>query len=105
MLLWILKQATISLILVAMIHYIYVFFKSNLTIPKVKDLVNKPRKQYEDMYQSMKGDVESSETKNKMKQELQNYLKGLSGDQEPKGATDIPKGRDPFGNGLNYQSL
>ena len=34
----------ISIVLIASIHYIFVFFKENLTIPKTKDLVNKPYK-------------------------------------------------------------
>jgi hypothetical protein len=77
MLLWVIKQVTMSLVLIAAIHYIYVFFKSNLTTPKVKDLVNKPKKQYEEIYRTMAGE-KSAEPGNRMKAELQSYLKSLS---------------------------
>ena len=39
MFLWILQQTIISIILIVSLHYIYLFFKDNLTVPKTKDLV------------------------------------------------------------------
>ena len=54
---------------------------TNLTIPKVKDLVNKPQQQYEILYNTMKEQPKpknnSSDSEN-MKTELKNYLKELS---------------------------
>ena len=41
MLSWIIQMSVISLVLIILIHYLFTFFKTNLTIPKVKDLVNK----------------------------------------------------------------
>ena len=49
MFLWILQTTVISIVLIASIHYIFVFFKENLTIPKTKDLVNKPVQNYKKM--------------------------------------------------------
>ena len=46
MIFWIIQQTIISIVLIISVHYIYVFFKDNLTIPKTKDLVNKPSEQY-----------------------------------------------------------
>ena len=40
MIYWTLKWIVVSLILIFLIHYLYLFFKTNLTVPKVKDLVN-----------------------------------------------------------------
>ena len=54
MLFWVAKQVILSIILIAVIHYIYVFFKTNLTIPKVKDLIHQPQKQYNEMHHKIK---------------------------------------------------
>ena len=68
----------ISLILIILVHYLFTFFKTNLTIPKVKDLVNKPQKQYETLFDTMKeSNIKpqySKETNENMKDELKNYL-------------------------------
>ena len=76
---WILQQIIISLVLIILVHRIYIFFKNNLTIPKVKDLVNKPPKQYDEIYQSMmeqpKVIEEDSKPKEAMKAELKTYSK------------------------------
>jgi hypothetical protein len=54
MLPWIIQMSVISLILIVLVHYLFTFFKTNLTIPKVKDLVNKPQKQYAALFDTMK---------------------------------------------------
>jgi len=82
MLPWIIQMSLISLILIILVHYLFTFFKTNLTIPKVKDLVNKPQKQYEALFDTMKETIiqpTKSENDNvNMKNELKNYLKELS---------------------------
>jgi hypothetical protein len=50
MLLWCIKWVTVSLLLIVLVHYLYSFFKSTLTIPKIKDLVNKPAERYNEIY-------------------------------------------------------
>ena len=75
MLFWIIQQTIISIVLIISVHYIYIFFKNNLTIPKTKDLVNKPREQYKKIYNSLKKGKEDSK---EMKNELKNYLKTLT---------------------------
>lgn len=45
----IIKAIIISLILIFLIHYLFLFFKDNLTIPKTKDLVAKPLEKYKTM--------------------------------------------------------
>ena len=104
MLPWVIQISIMSLILIILVHYLYNFFKNNLTIPKVKDLVNKPQQQYEDILNNINSnnsnnnnsnsnsnnnnsnipindlikDSSTSETNIKMKDELKNYLKELS---------------------------
>jgi len=75
MFLWILQQTIISIILIVSVHYIYIFFKDNLTVPKTKDLVKKPTEQYNKIYDVIK---KKNNQKNNMKNELKNYIKELS---------------------------
>ena len=76
-------------------HYLINFFKSVLTVPKIKDLVNSPTKKYENMYKILKNSnntetlnnnddytlidllpsSEEEEVKPTMKNELKNFLK------------------------------
>ena len=75
MLLWIVQQIIISVVLIVTVHYIYIFFKNNLTVPKTKDLVKKPTEQYKKIYNSI--NKPKSENKN-MKNELKNFIQGLN---------------------------
>jgi len=74
MFLWILQTTVISIVLIASIHYIFVFFKENLTIPKTKDLVNKPVQNYKKML-NIKEKTETNT--DSMKSELKEYIKNL----------------------------
>lgn len=103
MLPWIIQMSVISLILIVLVHYLFTFFKTNLTIPKVKDLVNKPQKQYEALFDTMKDttihhnvtekDYTNTNTQNEtinMKNELKNYLKELGESKKTSGLTSGP---------------
>ena len=50
MLFWIIQITIISIILIFLVHHLINFFKSTLTVPKIKDLVNRPIKNYENIY-------------------------------------------------------
>jgi predicted Holliday junction resolvase-like endonuclease len=105
MLFSVIKQIILSIILIVIVHYIYVFLKDNLTQPKIKDLVNKPKMKYKEIYKSVeKGDLNDDLNKSntaKMKTELQDYLKEIS----TKTPTDIAaaSNNNLFDN--NYESL
>jgi len=90
MLLFILKWAIISFILIVLIHYLYSFFKSTLTIPKVRDLVNKPTERYNEMIDTIKyndsvkyndgvkyNDKNNINKQDNMQDELSNFLQDL----------------------------
>jgi hypothetical protein len=102
MLPWIIQMSIISLVLIILVHYLFTFFKTNLTIPKVKDLVNKPQKQYDALFDTMKEPViqptnsEPVDNSN-MKDELKNYLKELS---ESKKSTNSMSNMQGQGQGL-----
>jgi hypothetical protein len=95
MLSWIIQITIISLILIFLVHHLVNFFKSTLTVPKIKDLVNTPNKKYENMYgiiHNTSNNSDNSNTSNvivdeynivdlipkkevSMKNELKNFLK------------------------------
>jgi len=78
---FVIQQMLLSLILIAIMHYIFEFFKNNLTEPKIKDLVNKPKVQYEQIYKNVASSKQASSPD--MKIELQNYIQELSNETEP----------------------
>jgi hypothetical protein len=71
---WIIKQIIISFLLIFTLHHIFNYFKNNLTVPKIKDLIRKPTEQYKAIYET----EEKSLDKENMKSELKDYLKNLS---------------------------
>ena len=95
MLPWIIQMSTVSLVLIILVNYLFTFFKTNLTIPKVKDLVNKPQQQYEALFDTMKNTIKPIEGKivpeadDNMKNELKNYLKELSSDKSSNSPNEI----------------
>lgn len=105
MLFLIIKQTIISIILIMVMHYIYDYFKNNLTIPKVKDLVNKPKEQYREIYESIKINTKreiNDKNEDNMKSELKKYLKELSQTQNVP-STDYKSYGDNYGS--NYGTL
>jgi hypothetical protein len=77
-----------------MIHYLINFFKSTLTVPKIKDLVNKPTQKYEDIYNIINSQQNNYEdnlipilkeevTEKIMKNELKDFLKKQLTDTAP----------------------
>ena len=71
MIFWLAKSVVLSLLLIIIINYLYIFLKNNLTQPKIKDLIHHPKKEYEDILEIInKGnnisnikDTESTTTK------------------------------------------
>lgn len=97
MFLWILKQIILSLIIIILIHYLYVFFKTNLTVPKIKDLVNRPVKKYKEIYKSLEREKAPPPPSGNMKIELKNYLQSLGNNDIAKPAPSTP-GNNIFNN-------
>lgn len=100
MLPWIIQMSIISLIVIVLVHYLFIFFKKNLTTPIVKDLVNKPQKQYDALFNTMNQpdsstfsstkhtndsmEISNATNNSNMKSELKNYLKELSDSKKSK---------------------
>jgi len=50
MLWWVIKITILSCILILLVHHVFYFLKSSLTVPKIKDLVNTTPQKYKDIY-------------------------------------------------------
>jgi len=81
MLFWSIQVTLISIILIFLVHNLINFFKTNLTVPKIKDLVNTSTHQYENIYNIINSNKDTThnlkpiEDKLTMKDELKNFLK------------------------------
>ena len=98
----VIKTAVLSFIFIFLIHNLYLFFKTNLTVPKVKDLVITSDEKYSDIYDVINKQTNDEDSKPNiqfeeqpentlnMKDQLKNYIKNISiNNMEPKDTTDI----------------
>jgi hypothetical protein len=53
MLTWIIQISLLSIIFIFLVHHLLLFFKSTLTVPKIKDLVNSPTQKYQNIYDTI----------------------------------------------------
>jgi uncharacterized protein involved in cysteine biosynthesis len=72
----------VSLLLIVLVHYLYSFFKNTLTIPKMRDLVNKPMERYNEIYTTINDNKSSSlpvaeDNASDMQNELKQFLQHL----------------------------
>jgi len=109
MLSWIIQISIASIIFIFLVHHLIMFFKSTLTVPKIKDLVNSPNQKYQNIYDAISkstsytdiellpiGDI-VNDTSN-MKNELKSFLKKqLNNDKELVMGMDTLSG-DKFAN-------
>jgi hypothetical protein len=79
MFLAIFKWTLISLSLIFLIHYLYTFLMNTLTVPKLKDLVNKPAEQYKDMFSTITNAANTNlkYKEREMEDELSSFLNDL----------------------------
>ena len=114
MLYWILQNIILSIIFIFLIHHLFIFFKNNLTVPKVKDLVNIPSQKYKNMLNVISKSERTNEEPennieytmddllpkpdiNEMKNELKNFLKEQINNSENINTSEI--------DGLNLDSM
>ena len=59
---WLIQNIIFSICLIVMIHYLYIYFETTLTYPKVKELIHGPRQEYKILIDSIhKNTVSSSD--------------------------------------------
>ena len=92
---WILQIILISIILIILTHHTLIYLKDSLTVPKVKDMIHAPSKQYEEMHKIIQNDFNpelneiKNETKNEMKNELKNFLKKQMSESSSEETTNL----------------
>lgn len=104
MIFWVLQRIIISIVLILCAHYIFIFLKTNLTVPKTRDLVNQPREKYKEIYEKINKDNTKTTTdadNGKMKDELKNYLKDLKKNANNGSNNSNSNGNNDFSNGNN----
>ncbi len=80
---WIVQTTILSVVFIFLIHYLIEFFKSTLTVPKLKDLVNSPTQKYQNMFNVIQTSNEPykiselipQQPQSDMKNELKSFLK------------------------------
>ena len=78
----IVKWTLFSLVLITLVHHLYVFFQGTLTVPKIRDLVNRPAARYNEILSTIKPtpvkpDIPIQDKREDMKDELAAFLKDL----------------------------
>ncbi len=49
----VIQISVISIVFIFLVHHLLTFFKSTLTVPKIKDLVNSPNQKYQNIYDTI----------------------------------------------------
>lgn len=68
----IIYTSIVSLIVIYIAHYLYEYFKKNLTTPKIKDLINRPKQEYSAMYEIINKNSGHNGTSNNNNNSLSN---------------------------------
>lgn len=72
--LWFIQNIIFSISLIVVIHYLYVYFETTLTAPKVKDLIHCPKQKYKSLFDTINKNLDN---KSQDSQKVQN----LGGDE------------------------
>ena len=64
MLTWIIQISIISFIFIFLVHHLIGFFKTTLTVPKIKDLVNSPSQKYKHIFDTINTNSNSNSNTN-----------------------------------------
>ena len=101
---WTIRWILMSLTLIFLLHYLYTFFKTTLTVPKTRDLVNRPTEKYNEILNTLQlsKNIEPPVEPNKdeMQKELQNFLQDLKRPEQKDivASNDSSEPKGPFSN-------
>jgi hypothetical protein len=126
MLSWIIQITIISFVLIFLVHHLINFFKTTLTVPKIKDLVNSPTQKYQNMYSIINNNDNNSnynvsntnssdneytlidllpkKDENNMKSELKNFLKSQLNTSNTNFNTNISSLDSLKNDGISYSN-
>ena len=57
MLTWVIQISIISIIFIFLVHHLLMFFKTTLTVPKIKDMVKRPQQRYDTLFRELRNQV------------------------------------------------
>ncbi len=57
---WLIQNILFSVCLIVIVHYLYIYFETTLTTPKVKDLIHCPKQEYKLLLESIHKKVDGS---------------------------------------------
>ena len=59
---WLIRNILFSACLIVMIHYLYIYFETTLTTPKVKDLIRGQKQEYKSLLESINKKIDHPTT-------------------------------------------
>jgi hypothetical protein len=65
--LWLIQNIIFSISLIVVIHYLYVYFETTLTAPKVKDLIHCPKQKYKSLFDTINQNLDNSHGSQKVR--------------------------------------
>jgi hypothetical protein len=57
--LWLIQNIIFSISLIVVIHYLYIYFETTLTAPKVKDLIHCPKQKYKSLFDTINQNLDN----------------------------------------------
>ena len=65
MMIWFIQNIVFSVSLIVIIHYLYLYFETTLTTPKVKDLIHCPKQKYHSLFETINRKLQNDSTSDK----------------------------------------
>ena len=62
---WFIQNIVFSVSLIVIIHYLYLYFETTLTTPKVKDLIHCPKQKYHSLFETINRKLQNDSTSEK----------------------------------------
>ena len=95
--LWLIQNVIFSISLIVVIHYLYIYFETTLTAPKVKDLIHCPKQKYKSLFDTINTNLDNDNLSQKGRN-LGGETGGRSSSEETEHGL-LPKNyNDPPGN-------
>ena len=59
---WFIQNIIFSISLIVIIHYLYIYFETTLTAPKVKDLIHCPKQKYKSLFDTINKNLDNAKS-------------------------------------------
>jgi hypothetical protein len=100
--LWFIQNIVFSVSLIVIIHYLYLYFETTLTTPKVKDLIHCPKQKYHSLFETINRKLNAADAKMDKKSSY-SVDSNSSSEQEPEHLGIVP--RNSKNNGSDISGL